>query len=55
MSIFFDDSEKKNWKLWEKEGTIVLLRIKTVREREGGRETERQREKTGQTTHPTLH
>ena len=44
MSIFFDDSEMKNWKLWEKEGTIVLLRIKTVREREGGRQTDRHRE-----------
>ena len=28
MSIFFDDSEKNNRELWEKEGTIVLLRIK---------------------------
>ena len=28
MNIVVKDSEKKSWELWEKEGTIVLLRIK---------------------------
>ena len=29
MKIVVKDSERKSYELWEKEGAIVLLRIKT--------------------------